>query len=212
MSVDTEGSERRRPRKHRSQPLATMGAGRRGHRAQLRPSRPAISGRTWSPQAGYRFASLTACPVSIVAAERDGQLGPPLELFGLHSRQLHDRWRFARVPGADHGGPRRWPSSGADESRAVLEELVRWRAEAISRWATAVVQGRADHERAACNASCRRCRTGCRRSRQTATRWLRRRRIFIDGSRNCWSSTSWRVTKPLRAASAAWSAGPGARR
>jgi hypothetical protein len=91
----------------------------------------------------------------------------------------------------------------ADESRALLAEVIRWRGQAITRWAAAMDQAAANREGelAALQAEIQASRQENRlyaeqvEAQQIRAEALQRRVAELE------ASTSWRVTKPLRTAS-----------
>jgi FkbM family methyltransferase len=193
MSVDTEGSERQ---VLESIDLTVW----RPWVLVIEATEPNTSESTrhlWEhlvTAAGYQFCLFDGLSCFYVLAERAQQLGPALGYSACildnytttALRECGDRVAAAEAL-TDH-----W----AAESRELREQVIRWRAEAITRWAAAMDQATAqgDAELAAGRAEMHALHHERRLYAENAE-LLQRRIAELE------ASTSWRVTEPLRKAS-----------
>jgi hypothetical protein len=193
MSVDTEGSERD---VLESTDLSTW----RPWVLVVEATEPLTTESTrhrWEDVitgAGYQFCLFDGLSCFYVSEERSKELGPALSypacpLDDYMSASVRDY--IERVNAANTEAEAR-----ASESRALVAELIRWRGQAITRWAAAMDQAAAsrDGEFAAMKSELdNRRRESELHSEQVQA--LQGRVAELE------ASTSWRVTRPLRQAS-----------
>jgi FkbM family methyltransferase len=193
VSVDTEGSERG--------VLESMDLARWRPWVLLveatEPNTPRSTRGDWEDivlEAGYRFCLFDGLSCFYVSHERSQQLAPALSYPACvldnyippAQRQCEER-----ATGAQQLAQER-----AEEIQALVGQVVRWRAEAITRWATALsrpdpaLQARQAQLEAELQAS------QLQRSLLDQEVQTLRDRVF-----ELETSTSWRVTRPLRSAS-----------
>jgi FkbM family methyltransferase len=193
MSVDTEGSER--------QVLDSIDLRLwRPWVLVIEATEPNTSESTrhlWEDvvtAAGYQFCLFDGLSCFYVLGERAQQLGPALSypacILDNYTttalRECSDRVAAAEAL------TDRWVA----ESRDLREQVIRWRAEALTRWAAAMdlATGQLDRELAAGHAEIHALRHERRLYAENAE--LLQRRIT-----ELQATTSWRVTEPLRKAS-----------
>jgi FkbM family methyltransferase len=193
MSVDTEGSERA--------VLESMDLRKwRPWVLVVEATEPLTTDSTrhlWEQiiiRAGYQFCLFDGLSCFYVAEERSQQLGPALSypacpLDNYMSAELRDCLERANAEFAR-------AEQRASESRALVSELVHWRAQAISRWAALMDQAVTNREG---EIQALRHERGLyaeqAQALQVAVEALQQRVADLE------ASTSWRVTKPLRTAS-----------
>jgi FkbM family methyltransferase len=187
MSVDTEGSERT---VLASIDLTTWRPWVLVVEA-TEPNTTRSSRRDWEDmvlEAGYQFCLFDGLSCFYVSEERSQQLAgalsyPACTLDNFTPpalRVCEERTIQAQALAQER----------ADEIQALVDEVVRWRAEAIGRWATAM--SRPARELQSAHAELQAERTLLDQQVQA----LRHRVVDLE------TSTSWRVTKPMRSASA----------
>ena len=145
--------------------------------------------------AGYRFCLFDGLSCFYVAEERSEELGKALSYPACALDDyisLAQRRADARATRAEALAHER-----AQEIRVLVDEVVRWRGEAVSRWATAITDmaraGELQAERAALHAQVH----AAQQEQQLLAgenAALRQRVADLE------ASTSWRVTTPLRTA------------
>jgi FkbM family methyltransferase len=200
MSVDTEGSER--------EVLESLDLSKwRPWVLIVEATEPLTTDSTrdlWEhliTGSGYQLCLFDGLSCFYVSDERSEQMGPALSypacaLDNFMSAAVRDC--LERV-NAEHA----LAEERANESRALVAELIRWRGQAITRWAAAVEQAAANREGelAALQAEIQARRQESQlyleqvEAQQGSVEALQRRVAELE------ASTSWRVTKPLRTAS-----------
>ncbi len=144
--------------------------------------------------AGYQFCLFDGLSCFYVSDERARQLAPALS----YSACILDNYTTAafRECGGRVADAQALADQRATESRELLEQVVLWRAQAITRWAAAIDRATADG--AGGTATARAEIRALQHERQLYAEQadvLQRRIDELE------ASTSWRVTEPLRRAS-----------
>jgi hypothetical protein len=144
--------------------------------------------------AGYQFCLFDGLSCFYVLDERAQQLGPAL---GYPACILDNYTTAAFRERGDHiAAAEALAHKLAAESRDLVEQVIRWRAQAITRWAAAIDQAsaRREAELAAGRAEIHALQHE-RRLYVEQAEMLKQRIAELE------ASTSWRVTEPLRKAS-----------
>jgi FkbM family methyltransferase len=199
MSVDTEGSERD---VLESTDLSTW----RPWVLVVEATEPLTTASTrhlWEhiiTGAGYRFCLFDGLSCFYVSEEHSEELGaalsyPACPLDDYMSATVRDC--IERVNAAHALAEGR-----TNESRALLAELIRWRGQAITRWAAAMEQAAANRESelAGLRAEIDARRHETQLYSEHAEAQERRAEALQGRVADLEASTSWRVTKPLRTA------------
>lgn len=143
--------------------------------------------------AGYQFCLFDGLSCFYVSEERALQLAPALS----YPACVLDNYTTAefRECGGRVADAQALAEQRAAESQELLEELIHWRAQAVTRWAAVMDQatGRRDQELAAVRAEMHALRHERQLYAEQAEA-LRQRIAELE------TSTSWRVTEPLRRA------------
>ena len=199
MSIDTEGSERD---VLESMDLSTW----RPWVLVVEATEPLTTESTrhlWEhiiTGAGYEFCLFDGLSCFYVSEERREQLGPALSypacpLDDYMSATVRDC--LERVNAAHALAEGR-----ADESRALVAELIRWRGQAIARWAAAMDQAvtNREGELAGLQAELQVRRHESQLYSEQVAAQERRVQALQRRVAELEASTSWRVTRPLRTA------------
>jgi hypothetical protein len=150
--------------------------------------------------AGYQFCLFDGLSCFYVAEEHSEALGPALSypacpLDDYMSATVRDYLERANAAHALAEGR-------ANESRVLLAELIRWRGQALTRWAAAMEQAAANRESemAALQAELDARRHESQLYSEEVEAQQRRVEALQGRVADLEASTSWRVTKPLRTA------------
>ncbi len=151
--------------------------------------------------AGYHFCLFDGLSCFYVSDERASQLRPALS----YPACILDNYTTAAFRDCEDrvAAAKALAESRAADSRQLLDQVIRWRAQAISSWATAMDQANREAELAALQAEIQALRHERHLYAEQPMALQEQRRVEALEGRvaELEASTSWRVTKPLRTAS-----------